>query len=312
MQPKILIYGAGSIGAFLGAKLYAAGCDVKLLGGEKLAKAGKFILINGDTFEVPPKVKNFEEENRFDIIFVTTKLYDAKTAMKEIINNNLNSRIITFIQNGLVDDDFYNEINGHGELAAISVFEGYRLTGNQLAASKSNLGWQIDQNKAGEEVSELLNSAGIESMVNPEISRIRAEKMLMNCAVNAMSALEGKTFGELFLDENDHKIMDEIINEGYEVLNDEFELTDISKFKKLFYDTINQNKAHYSSLYQDLKSGRETEIDFLNGLIIRKGKEKGVPTPRNQEIYNRIKKLSENKEIEAPKEFIDYSKINRR
>lgn len=207
----------------------------------------------------------------------------------------------------MVDDDFYDEIIGCGELVTISVFEGYRLTGNQLAAGKSDLGWQMDQSETGTKVSELLNYAGIKSAVNPEISRVRAEKMLMNCAVNALSALNNKTFGELSLDEEDRKIMEGIIDGGYGVLKDEYELTDINEFKKVFYEIINQNKAHYSSLHQDIESGRETEIDYLNGLNVRKGEKKGIPTPLNQELYSRIKEITENRE--AMKERTNYSKM---
>lgn len=306
-KPKILVYGAGSIGTYLGAKLYDAGCDVKLLGGKKLDGVGKFVLINGDTFEVPPKIKDLTKNEIYDIIFVTTKLYGAKAAMEEIKKNNLNSKITVFIQNGLVNDGFYDEIKGCGELVTISIFEGYRITGNQLAAGKSDLGWQMDQGVAGAKVSELLNSVGINSAVNPEISRMRAEKMLTNCAVSALSALNNKTLGELSLDEENRKIMEGIIDEGYGVLKDEYGLTDINEFKKVFYEIINQNKAHYSSLHQDIESGRETEIDFLNGLIVRKGKKSGIPTPLNQEIYTRIKEITEHRE--AMKERANYLKM---
>ena len=244
-KPKILIYGAGSIGVYLGAKLYNSAYDVTLLGGKKLENVGKFILINGDTFELPPVIQKYDEKEVYDIIFVTAKLYGSKTAMDEIKRNSNDLKIITFIQNGLVDDHFYDEIKGHGELVAISVFEGYRLSGNQLAASKSNLGWQMDQSEAGKEVSEILKSAGSDSSENPQISLIRAEKMLMNCAINALSALEHKTFGELFLDEKAREVMEGIIDEGYKVLEGEYKLGDIDTFKKVFYEIINQNKAHY-------------------------------------------------------------------
>ena len=71
-KPRILVYGAGSIGTYLGVNLYNAGYDVELLGGKKLKEIGKFVLINGDTLEVPPKIKNLNGKENFDIIFVTT------------------------------------------------------------------------------------------------------------------------------------------------------------------------------------------------------------------------------------------------
>ena len=41
-------------------------------------------------------------------------------------------------------------------------------------------------------------------------------------------------------------------------------------------------------MYQDLISRRKTEIEFLNGLIIKLGKEKGIPTPYNQQVYLKL------------------------
>lgn len=295
-KPKILIYGAGSIGTYLGTKLFSAGDDVKMIGGRKLKNAGKFVLVNSDTCEVPPTIDELDEEQEYDIIFVTTKLYDVKEAINDINRHKLRPKTIVFIQNGLVDENFYSAIKDDTELATISVFDGYRLTDNELAANKSNLGWQIDASVAGEKISELLKSAGVDCNTNPEIERIRAEKMVISCAVNALSALENKTVGELSLDEGSRDKMNAIIEEAYAVLKDEYELTEMEEFKRLFYEIIEQYKTHYSSMYQDIQSGRETEIDFLNGFITRKGKENGIETPINEDIYRKIKELTENLE----------------
>ena len=51
---------------------------------------------------------------------------------------------------------------------------------------------------------------------------------------------------------------------------------------------LDKVKNHYTSMYQDLVSGRQTEIDFLNGFIINLGKEKKIPVPYNQQVYLKI------------------------
>lgn len=51
-------------------------------------------------------------------------------------------------------------------------------------------------------------------------------------------------------------------------------------------------KKHYSSMYQDITSNRKTEINFLNGLIVKLGKKKHIPTPTNKEIYDKIQKIT--------------------
>ena len=68
-------------------------------------------------------------------------------------------------------------------------------------------------------------------------------------------------------------------------------MPDFKEIKKRFYQTIKTVGKHYSSMYQDVISKRKTELDFLNGLIIKLGKEKGIPTPMNKIIFDKIKKI---------------------
>lgn len=62
--------------------------------------------------------------------------------------------------------------------------------------------------------------------------------------------------------------------------------------KRRFYKTIRQIATHYSSMYQDIQSGRPTEIEYLNGYIVRLGKQKGIPASVNEDIYRNLKSLS--------------------
>ena len=281
---KILVFGAGTIGTFLGAKLYAAGHDVTLYGRRKLTKIYDRVLINGIAFKVPPRIYSLEQ-SRYDIIFVTTKLYDSQTAINELKLNHLEPQIIVFIQNGLVSEGFYGDLENHPGFLTISVFEGYRLIGNQLLATRTDLGWQTENNFTGLKVCKLLQSGNINCTVTSELPEIRAEKLMWNVALNALSAMERKAFGEIMADKNLHKVVDGLFEESYEVLKADYNLASLDLLKQRFYRQIKTVETHYSSTYQDVVSGRKTEIDFLNGLIIKLGRSKGIPTPLNQEIY---------------------------
>ena len=81
---KILIYGAGSIGIFLGPSLFAKGHDVTLFGRRKLERLHDSILINGVLHETPPRIYTLPRDEKYDAIFVTTKLYDSEKALTQI------------------------------------------------------------------------------------------------------------------------------------------------------------------------------------------------------------------------------------
>jgi 2-dehydropantoate 2-reductase len=288
---SILIYGAGSIGVFLGAVLYSKGHDVVLFGGRKLKRLHDSILINGELYKTPPRIYSLGSDTKYDMVFVTTKLYHSKSALEEIRNKHISSEILVLIQNGLVDEDLFKDFHSHPGFVTVSVFEGYHLLENQLLATKSGMGWQTEKTSAGKKLYEVLESAGIKCVVATNLDSIRAEKMILVNAVGALSAIEKKTLGELITEKETRKTIEALIEESYAVLKDEHNMPGLWRIKRRFYKTISQIKTHYSSMYQDILSGRETEIEYLNGYIVKLGVQKGIPTPVNLEIYNKLKAL---------------------
>ncbi len=262
---SILVFGAGSIGTFLGTKLYAAGYDVVLYGGRKLQSLTEQIFINGEAYKLPPRIYQLLANNHYDYIFVTTKMYDTPKAVEEIIKLKLQSKIFVFVQNGIVEQNFYGELKEHPVLVSISAFGGYNFTGNQIIVRETKTGLKVENTLAGKQVCKLLTSARMDCSPSPDIQQIRARKLLFNCATNALSAIE-----------------------AWAVLKDEYNLPTVTSLTEEIYRTISQVREHYSSMYQDIISGRKTEIEFLNGLIIKLGNEKGIPTPYNRKVYLRI------------------------
>lgn len=288
---KILIFGAGSIGTFLGTKLYNAGYDVTLYGRRKLKKVHNTILINGKLYKTPLRIYKLGQIN-YDIIFVTTKLYDTQKAVKQIKKKAFNPKFLVFIQNGLVEKNFYHGIEKRNGFVTISVFEGYRLIENQLLTTKSKLGWQTENNDAGRKICEYLNKANINCTASQKLPLLRAEKMMLVNAVGALSAIEKMTLGELMNNKRTKDMVEKIFHESYEVLKYDYNLPKFEDVRKNFYQTMSTVKKHYSSMYQDITSDRKTEINFLNGLIVKLGKKKHIPTPINKEIYDKIQEIT--------------------
>lgn len=291
MKRNILIYGAGSIGVFLGAKLLGHGHVVTLFGRRKLRRLHDSILINGDLYKTPERIYSLEPNKKYDYIFITTKLYHSFEVLKELQDRNISSDTLALIQNGLVDDETLKDFRSHPAFVTISVFEGYHLIENQLLATKSGMGWKTENSPTGIELQNLLESVGIHAVATEDLDSVRSEKMILVNAVGALSAIEKKTLGELISESSTRRVIESLIDESYEVLKDEHDLPDLNTIKMRFYKTIDQIKTHYSSMYQDVLSGRQTEIEYLNGYIVRLGLKKGIPTPVNEEVYRKLKSL---------------------
>jgi 2-dehydropantoate 2-reductase len=291
---KILILGAGSIGVYLGTKISSRGHEVTLLGRKKLKKLNETILIGDSPYKLSKRVYSLPKEKNFDYIFITSKLYDLKDNLKLLLKNKINSKYLISIQNGIVEKSLYNRYIKEASFVSISVFEGFRLIENQLVVSHSKIGWKTDDSDVGRNVSKLLLDAGVNCTVDKNLESIKAEKTIMNCSVNLLSAVEKKTFFELCNNKQTKEKIDALFSESYDVLNKIYKLTKREELRKSFYETVSQMR-HYSSTYQDAISHRKTEVDFLNGLIIKLGKKVHIQTPENEKLVKEfLKKYPKN------------------
>jgi len=244
----ILIVGAGSIGVYLGTLLNSKGHNVFLLGRKKLKKLHETILIGESVYSMPKRIYSFPKNKYYDFVFITSKLYDLESNLKKINENHIKTKYLLSIQNGIVETDLYEKYVKEFNFSSISVFEGFRIVENQLIVNQSKSGWKTDNSKTGNETAKILQSIGINCTTESDLDSIKAEKTIMNCCVNLLSAIKKKTFFELYSELKTKNIMDKLFDESYEVLVKEYNLKPKEKLKELFYQIIKPMK-HYSSTY---------------------------------------------------------------
>lgn len=284
---SVLIVGAGAIGIYLGTKLFAHGHHVTLLGRKKLRALSETIQINGKRYALPNRVYHFPKNVSFDYVFITSKLYDLTKNIQTIHRNHIRSRRFISIQNGLVNPAVFEPYFKVGQHVSISVFEGFRLKDDVISVSSTKLRWRTEPSALGKATAALLSSSGVRCTADPHIAEVKAEKMLMNCSVNVLSAIEGKTFVELVKNKRLRKKVDALFDENYAVLSSFMKLLPLVRVKKNFYETV-RGMNHYSSTYQDATSGRRTEVPFLNSYIVELGKKNNVSTPQNDALLLRF------------------------
>src|SRR3989344_1808913 len=290
MQKRVLICGAGSIGIYLGLMLHTHNNYVELFGKRKLKEIKDHIKINNKQFKIPKKIFNLTKNNYYDFIFITVKLYNLEDILKIINKHNIKYKHLISIQNGLVDNSKYHSIIGNKKLLIISVFEGFRLNKNELTMTSTKLGWKTEYSKEGLEIAKLLSDSGITCHADKNFDILRAEKTINNCCLNALSAINKTTFAKLFSNPKTREIIDLLFDECYNILKRDFDLEDYKILKKRMYKTWSKMK-HYSSTCQDVLSGRKTEIEFLNGYIIKLGKKYNLPVKENEKIIKEFKKI---------------------
>jgi 2-dehydropantoate 2-reductase len=143
-----------------------------------------------------------------------------------------------------------------------------------------------------ERLAEACTRAGLPTAAVADARGPQWRKVIFNAATNPVGALTGLTHGRVCEDPALRRLVSGLVDEGKAVADaqgivldaDPEELIDHAARPEVAYD-------HKASMLQDVEARRETEIDYLNGGIVRFGREHGVPTPLNEGIHALVKGL---------------------
>jgi 2-dehydropantoate 2-reductase len=153
------------------------------------------------------------------------------------------------------------------------------------------------QNDAGrrqvERIASLFERAGVPCRVSSNVEGELWLKMIINCAYNAISALGRAQYHRVGGNRWTRELMIMVTKEALEVARAAgVQLPDVDMVETVL--KISESMANAtSSTAQDLARGKPTEIDSLNGYLVRRGAEVGVPTPINQTLHALVKLLEE-------------------
>ena len=136
-------------------------------------------------------------------------------------------------------------------------------------------------------------AAAVPCRVSPDIEADQWTKMLMNCAGNAITAIAQTSFAHAARNLTTREVMRTVIDECVAVARAAgVRLPDIDWTERGVKNAESLGEAT-SSTAQDIARGKPTEIDSLNGYIVRRGKDLGVPTPVNLTLYALVKLIEE-------------------
>lgn len=326
IRVKIGIIGAGSIGTLFGGYLASVKSEkyfvkVILFCREKHAKAinntGLRLTVdqkikeirNIRAFESPEKFMeaSFQESSSFDYLFLTTKTYDIEEALTQYKNIIDSCRWFVVLQNGIGNEDIIQEYCTPEKIIRAVTSNGALLEqpGKILHTGKGgtkigfpfihklNLGIKrVDQAQKGLNcLTEILNISGLETKSVDDIIRECWEKVFVNIGINAFGALTRLKNGQLLENEGLKLLMAEAVKEAIKVA--ELKKINLSKtdYIEIMYDVAEKTSENKNSMLQDVLKGKSTEIDFINGKIVKYAQQLGVKVPINETLTYLIKGL---------------------
>jgi 2-dehydropantoate 2-reductase len=139
----------------------------------------------------------------------------------------------------------------------------------------------------------LLIAAGVPTDISDNVRGALWAKLILNCAYNALSAITQLPYGRLVRGEGITVVMRDLVDESVAVAKADGVIIpgDVDVAVRKIAETA---AGQYASTARDLARGKRSEIDHLNGLIVRRGEALGIATPANR-LLHAIVKLIESK-----------------
>jgi 2-dehydropantoate 2-reductase len=304
--------GAGSIGTIVGALIAKSGRDVVLIEVDEknidaLNKRGATIKGFLD-LTVPVKaITPAEMAGNYDVVVLTTKQTFNDVALKQLRPHLRETSTVCTLQNGIPEESVAAYVGAERTVGATVGFGATWLEPgvSALTSTLEVLGkYAFDLGELDgrltpriHAVQEILSAVGGCTVV-PNLMGVRWSKLLMNATFSGMSAALGCTYGDVLNDADAMTalafIADETIKAARacgqrlaEMQGIDMEVLELKPGEQLadkmpIYQRVWGPHAKLkASMLQDLEKGRKTEINYINGYVCRKGREKNVPTPFN-------------------------------
>ncbi len=305
--PKVAVVGAGAVGCYFGGLLARAGAPVTLIGRGHHVEA-----MNRDGLRV--ESLHFDERiavsastqmsaaGGAEVVLLCVKTLDTEEAAKGVAPHRAPGAVVVSLQNGVDNVERVRAAGIDAVPVVVYVAAAMAGPGHVRHSGRGDLvlgdlpGPSRDAGRRRQEIeglADLFRRAGVPCVVSDNIEGELWAKLIMNCAYNAISALGRAQYGRIVGSRWTRELTRQVVAEAVAVgraagvrLPDVDLVAAVEKLGEAMSGAT-------SSTAQDIARGKKTEIDSLNGYLVRRGAELGVPTPVNQTLHALVKLLEE-------------------
>lgn len=335
---KIAVVGAGGTGSVIGGMLTVAGHDVVLIDQwgahvEAMQARGLFMSIAGEEFTSPVRALHLYQvctlEHQFDIVFLACKSYDTLWLTQLILPYLKDDGVLVSAQNSLNDEWIAPLVGPTRAIGCVltmssEVFEPGNLKRNTAMDRTTFVLGELHGRITPrlQELQQILSAAG-KTELTTNLWGTRWSKLVFNCIVAPVCALAGVGPAHLTQAPERVRVCLELGREallvgqaqGYSmepVFGLSMEAAAASP-EALVDNLVKASQAEgreaRSFFHQDILKGRRTEVDYINGLVARKGRESGVATPMNDAAVAMVKRLERGEMGPAPENIIQLERL---
>ncbi|WP_151717923.1 ketopantoate reductase family protein [Gemmobacter serpentinus] len=284
MAGRIAIMGAGAVGCYYGAMLALAGEDVILIGrpalrdgvvasGLLLEKSGEKILTHPQASTDPAAVAGA------DLVLFCVKSPDTEATAAQIAPYLAPEAQILSLQNGVTNAARLSAVLGRRAIPTV-VYVASTMMGPAHVLHRGRGELVLGTAPQAEAIAARLRKAGIPTEVSDQAETALWTKLVINCALNAISAVTQQPYGHIIATEGVPDLMRGLVAECSAVAQARGITLPDDLWDQL-WRIAETMPAQTSSTAQDLARNRPSEIEHLNGEIARQAQALGLPAPLN-------------------------------
>jgi 2-dehydropantoate 2-reductase len=291
---RIAVMGAGAVGCYYGGMLARAGHAVTLVGRpqhvEAVRRDGLFMDTQRFRAQVPMEAStDARAVQGAKLVLFCVKSNDTEHAAAEMAPHLPPDALVLTLQNG-VDNAERLQAMLQQQVCPAVVYVATEMAGPGHVRHHGRGELVIGPTAASDELVALFGGAEVPVQISENVAGALWTKLILNCAYNALSAISQLPYGRLVQGEGVEATMRDVVQEclavaragGATVPGDVWEA--VQRIARTM-------PTQLSSTAQDLARGKRTEIDHLNGYVVRKGEALGIATPVNRALHALVKLL---------------------
>ncbi len=300
---KIAVVGPGAMGCLIAASLAERTkeevflIDKDPVRARTLSQNAISVEASGPAFKVNVTASARPQDlGIYDLVMICTKSYSTDDACRHVKDMVGGKTCILTLQNGIGNIQILEEHFGKERVVGGVTSHGATLLGTgrvRHAGTGDTVIGKPDGRMTGtlKAIQGILTKAGFDTKISRDINSIIWSKLIINAGINALTAITRFRNGMLAEHEGTRELMKNAVSEALRIAK--------RKRIRLMYDDPIQKcesvcKAtgnNISSMLQDILNKKRTEIDYINGAIVRQGKSLGIPTPVNEALTHLVRAI---------------------
>lgn len=299
---NITVFGAGSIGSLFAGRIAHSGYEISVIGRNphvmEINRKGLRILEQKQEI-----LSHFQANTDFqhettskDAVLITTKAFDNRTVANSLVNRISEDNPIFILQNGMGNEEIFQKTFPNNPIFRAVTTEAAELIHpgiiRHIAFGKTSFGLITGrENGNGKKIQKIMNESGFITKKTSDIKLKMWQKLLTNAIICPLAAILHVPNGRILEKPSIQRIFDAILKEGLALAKYNLPEADFSTTHDFILNVIEKTKDNKCSMLQDIEKGRRTEIDFLNGFIVRESRRIGIKAPVNAAIADLVRHI---------------------